>query len=199
VHGTLSPSTRARVEAHVGACAPCRRELDLVRAAQAVLARTPSVDVGRVVSALPRPPKAGSPRAALPGWALAGGWRRAAAIATVVAAGAAVGVGTRDRWSGPSEPSGVARSDELAGARGGATRPSNAPVGGPTPASAETPQPPVSGSGAGDLILAAGVQELDDAQLDALLREIEALDGVPSEEPLPELPAFAGELAEGGV
>jgi len=51
----------------------------------------------------------------------------------------------------------------------------------------------------GDLILAAGIQELDDAQLDALLREIEALDAVPSEEPLPVLPAFAGEPGEGGV
>jgi len=48
-------------------------------------------------------------------------------------------------------------------------------------------------------MLAAGVQDLDDAQLDAILREIEALDPVPSAEPLPVLPAFAPEPGEGGV
>ena len=186
IHGTLAPSVRARVEAHVGACAACRAELDLLRAAHVVLSRTPSLDVGRVVRALPPPPNVlGRPRAqgSQARGVAAAAWRRAAAIAAVVVTGAAVGIATRGPWPRLDRGTSTAAPQPAAPAAPGRTAP--------------RPQPPAAD--AGDLMLAAGVQDLDDAQLDAILREIEALDPVPSAEPLPVLPAFAPEPGEGGV
>jgi hypothetical protein len=185
VHGSLGAARRSGVEDHVRGCAACQRELDLLRAAQVLLARTPTVDIGRIVSALPKPPESGSQTGVPSSWAHAGAWRRAAAITIAVTAGAAMGVGTRDWWTRQSTRSSFAQT--------------GAPAGDSAPAAVAVPQPPARRGDAAELVLAAGVQELDDAQLDALLREIEALDAVPSEEPLSVLPAFAAESGEGGV
>src|SRR5689334_723978 len=54
--GALSGAERARIEAHLAACEPCRAELallDHVRSAHP----QPAVDVARIVAALPRPPR----------------------------------------------------------------------------------------------------------------------------------------------
>ncbi|HEX3868393.1 MAG TPA: zf-HC2 domain-containing protein, partial [Gemmatimonadaceae bacterium] len=56
LHDRLSASERAMVMAHVDACAECRAELELLRGVQRTLmARTPRVDVGAIVAALPKP------------------------------------------------------------------------------------------------------------------------------------------------
>ena len=55
-------ASRAEVMAHVAGCADCRDELELLRRTYAVLAaRTPRVDVAKIVSTLPKPNQAASP------------------------------------------------------------------------------------------------------------------------------------------
>src|SRR3712207_5086295 len=65
VHGQLEAPVHAEVSAHVASCAACRAEVGLLRELRASLSATPSVDVTRIVAALPRslapsrPPRAG--------------------------------------------------------------------------------------------------------------------------------------------
>lgn len=57
LHGRLEATARARVDAHLLTCADCAAELSLLRTVREALSQAPTVDVGAVVRALPRPPK----------------------------------------------------------------------------------------------------------------------------------------------
>src|SRR5829696_8640385 len=92
VHGRLTADARSAVEQHLASCADCRAELELLRAAARSFAQGPTVNVGRIVAALPAPAR--SRPAAARG---IGGWRRAAAIAAVAAGLVATGVWSRGR------------------------------------------------------------------------------------------------------
>jgi hypothetical protein len=56
VAGTADAATRARVEDHVASCAECASELETLRLVRSAYATAPSVDVRRVLAALPKPP-----------------------------------------------------------------------------------------------------------------------------------------------
>lgn len=184
LHGSLDEPTRLAAEAHVAGCADCRAELALLRSAQAAIRRTPAPDVARIVRALPRPPATTRELESLrspgrvPASRAAVQWRRAAVIAAIVVGGTAVAVGTRDRSQ--------TRRGSTAGQRA------------PSPAAPRATAGYAVAGGAG-LALAPGLQDLDEAELDTLLREIEALDAMPSEDPAPVLPALLVDVTEGGA
>jgi hypothetical protein len=53
LHGTIGPADRARIEAHLATCGPCREELDVLRAVHGAAVFTPSIDVESIVRQLP--------------------------------------------------------------------------------------------------------------------------------------------------
>lgn len=53
LHGTIGPADRARIEAHLATCAPCREELEVLRAVHGAAVFTPSIDVESIVRQLP--------------------------------------------------------------------------------------------------------------------------------------------------
>ncbi len=57
LHGRLDGAARARVEMHVGACADCAAELEMLRGMRGA-SPAPHVDVEGIVSALPAPRRA---------------------------------------------------------------------------------------------------------------------------------------------
>ena len=194
VHDRLDPETRAGVEAHVASCADCRAELTLLRDVHAVR-RTPRVDVGAVAAAIPayRAPVRRS-------WV---GWRTAAAITVLVVGGSSValidrgvapivdttsvavtGVPNRaDSVAMPVVPTQVVASDtrqapDRAVAGGSVHAGVRAPVTAPAiPAPAVITKEPA----ARELAMGGGsLNDLSNGELTSLLRDIEALDAVPS-------------------
>src|SRR5215216_3332466 len=89
--GTLDASERARVQAHVIACAECASELETLRLVRGAFA-APAVDTQRVVAALPKP-LAGAvtitPTAPVKRWV---DWRLAAALTMITVGGLSVAV-----------------------------------------------------------------------------------------------------------
>src|SRR5450759_3215562 len=59
IHGSLSAARAAEVDAHVASCANCAVELDLLRSVMASAPRVPSLDIGRIVAAVPSPARRG--------------------------------------------------------------------------------------------------------------------------------------------
>ena len=53
LHGTIRPADRARIDAHLASCGPCREELDVLRAIHGAAVFTPSIDVESIVRQLP--------------------------------------------------------------------------------------------------------------------------------------------------
>ena len=53
LHGTVGPAERARIEAHLATCAPCRDELEVLRAVKGAAVFAPSIDVESIVRQLP--------------------------------------------------------------------------------------------------------------------------------------------------
>ena len=49
LHGTAGPAARARIEAHLAGCSPCREEMATLRAVHGAQVFTPSIDVEAVV------------------------------------------------------------------------------------------------------------------------------------------------------
>lgn len=204
-HGRLDAADRARTEAHVAGCEACGRELGIVRAARAALSRTPAIDTGRIVAALP-PAPARAPLRVERGGAAAGraptrrGWR-APSVAMRIAAGIAAlavgGAGFRvalDRGDAPLQQSVVAAGEQPVvpaatpaspAAAPGTREPSGAAVASASPA-ATSPAGPASRGAAGavpGMTFGGGVSDLSDEALHALLDDLEDLDAVPSAEP----------------
>jgi hypothetical protein len=191
IHDRLDAAARAEVMAHVAGCAVCGAELELLRQAHAVLvARTPRVDVAKIVSALPKPTRAASPNV-IPlrprrRWA---DWKIAAAI-TVIAVGGGTFAVTRngpppvlapDSVSVPSVNAApdTARSTApvLIADSQSATKPSRT-------VTAAQPQPTPARETA-SLEMTGRLGELSDAQLEALLKDIEGMQAVPVTDPEP--------------
>lgn len=184
LHGRLSGSVRASVEAHVAGCADCLDEVALLRDVRGSLGVTPAVDLRAIRAAIPA-----YRTSARPAWA---GWRAAAAIAVLVAGGASVAVISR----GPSVAVAVGNSSAVASV-GGNTAVASAPAlpvgvaNGESTTVATRPDAarptvqrqgsPTAAASGGELALAEGsLTDLSDGELAALLRDLESLDGVPT-------------------
>jgi len=189
LHDRLSVSARAVVLAHVDGCSDCRDELELLRGMRgAIAAATPRVDIAYVVGALPKAPaKTTVPvaRIAKPRWA---DWRVAAAVTVLVAGGSSVAILNR----APAAPetglavsipvtdtqSSSTRTDTLA-PRAVASAQSVAVASRATLASADDQDATTDAGPDGRF---GGLSE---AQLQALLGEIDRLEAVPVTEPEP--------------
>ena len=168
MHGVLDAPTRARVDAHLAGCEPCRAELALLRQARAAFGRAPRVDVARIARGLPAPGRA-RPMSASAGLGRRSPalWRVAATIAVFAVGGASVFVA--DRLAERPEGASVVATGETASAR-----------------SVQSVQP-------AGLSFGGGFADLSDAELEQLLGTIEEAAVLPGVEPEPLSPPLAGE------
>lgn len=168
VTGRLNEIERAQVAAHLGACPSCTAELAVVRAAHAAFP-APSVDVARIVRALPTPVvPLGAKRAPARRRV---SWRIAATIAMIAVCGVSIGVVQGIlRESGPKKPRHVVVA----------------------PAATKN----VDQSEASGLSVGGNLNDLSAQQMQALLDKLDQLDAVPSAEPQP---AVSGMRAATGV
>src|SRR5438094_696228 len=89
LHDRLDASARAAVMAHVDVCADCRGELELLRSLHhLMIARTPPVNVGRIVAALSTRPIARRRGV---------NWRLAAAVTVLAVGGTSLAIVNRGR------------------------------------------------------------------------------------------------------
>jgi hypothetical protein len=188
--GTLTGPALVAVEDHLATCAACRAELDLVRSARAVLSATPAVDTSRIVAAITRSNTIRRDATAAVAqtrrrraWSIATPSRRVwLAAASIVAA---VGVSliasnvSRDPEAPAPSPI-VAQTDQ------------------PTPPAPTTPEPvrPATTRPAGrvELMMAGGVADLADAELESLLEVLEDVDTELDVEPAVLLPVLEGDV-----
>jgi anti-sigma factor RsiW len=169
VHDQLTAAAHASVATHVAGCGACAAEVALLRELRRALSAAPAVDVGRIVAALPAPSRAvASGRPGRRTWRQLD-WRIAAAVAAlVVGGGSAVILSSRGR--GPDV--GTSRIVE------------------------QVPEAPrVQEVAAADLSIDADLGDASLVELEALLEELEAFDGLPADEPEP--PASPGAGGEG--
>lgn len=174
LHGRLSAAEAAVLERAVAADPELAEELALLRVVRGAHRQAPTLDLSRIVAALPTPP-ASSPvvpvvddlaaRRAARRPMISTRFARAAALLVVVGGGTMVTV-----FSG----------------RGTPTR---------TPAEPVAAESVAVGTGAMQLQLGASTEELSVEQLRALEADIRALDGIPSEEPDAGTELLAGEGA----
>jgi anti-sigma factor RsiW len=168
MHGVLDVAARARVDAHLAGCEPCRAELALLRQARAVLGRAPRVDAERIARALPAPGRA-RPQSGTAGVGRRSPtlWRIAATIAVFAVGGTSVFVASRlgEQPAGAS----VVATGETASAR------------------------TVRGAQPAGLSFGGGFADLSDAELEQLLGTIEEAAVLPGVEPEPLSPPLASE------
>ena len=187
VHGTRSAAEHARVAAHLESCADCAAELELIETASRAI-RGPKVDIGRIVKAIPA-----APRASSRGLGMNRAWQLAAAIA-IVAIGAFSVITARAIFSsGAKQTAAVpkpAPNSALATA-GAPPKPTviDSPVHVRPPAVTSRPRATISFGG--------GISDLTDAQLTALLGELDGLQALPSAEPESHLTPIVP-MADGG-
>jgi anti-sigma factor RsiW len=162
LHDQLSTRARAVVSAHVAGCAACAAELSLLRELRGTLRAAPTVDVARVVASLPAPPRgaaAGSrPRLF--------DWRIAAAVAALAVGGGSAALLTEGLRRGETDRDRIAQP----------------PV--PARETAASPEAAQQVATTG-LSIDADLAEASTVELQALLEELEAFDGLPSDEPEP--------------
>ncbi|HEY5062935.1 MAG TPA: zf-HC2 domain-containing protein [Gemmatimonadaceae bacterium] len=202
LHERLDVSARATVFAHVADCTDCREELELLREVRAVLAvYTPRIDIGSVVSALPKAPSRAAPARSVTGVGVGPSaatarrrmhidWRIAAAVTFLAAGGGSVLV--------------MHRTPVVAGVPTGVLAPQVRPADGSalaatTPQPARADQPSVTGAApvatesvatlddqaAADVAPGGRLANLNEQQLKTLLGEIDHLAAVPVTEPEP--------------
>lgn len=95
LHGTIAPSERARIEAHLSGCHSCREELEVLRAVKAAAVFSPAIDVESIVRQIP-PYAVITPAVERPVRSPVTRWLAAAAIALVVVGGGSVVMRDRD-------------------------------------------------------------------------------------------------------
>ena len=180
--GTLDAHTHARVEAHLVDCADCASELETLRLVRRAFANAPSIDVQRIVAALPQPsavPVAGSrSRPSVGRWM---DWRIAAALTMITLGGLSVAVTQRMRLSNSVDSSfGQPRPDSIA------IRTSVPPAvmdsGTTTTQRAISPRSqavhPVR-AGKAQLSFGGGVEGFDRAAIEALMGALDEIDRAP--------------------
>jgi anti-sigma factor RsiW len=175
----LPANERAEVVAHVAACVHCREELELLRVLRSMLsASAPRIDVAQLVSALPKPPSHATQRPPRRTWA---DWRIAAAVTVLAVGGSSVALVNRGRHVSPAkvEAPRASTTDTPSPSRGRIS----------TGATKEAKRRPASDTNQGDdvggLGMSGHLSDLDDAQLQALINEIEEMKAVPITEPEP--------------
>jgi anti-sigma factor RsiW len=172
VAGRLDGAERERVSAHVNACASCAAEVVVLRSASRVLSAAPSIDIARIVNALPAPPaqvvsldarrEQRRPRRV--------NWRVAATIATIAVSGVSVALLQSIVRDGHKPP--VAAHQKAAVSKVTDADQSGLAVGG------------------------SNLNDLTESQMQALLDKLDEMDAVPSAEPQP---AVSGMRAATGV
>jgi len=178
--GALDAATRARVEAHVAACADCAAELETLRLVRAAYTNAPVVDVRRIVSALPHPPAvsrtashAGPP---VRRWM---DWRIAAALTMITVGGLSVAVARRAGSPGAVDSAGAQTN------RDSVVIASTAPSGAGNSGPAETVHvrrplaPTRASSQKAQLSFGGGVDDLDRATIEALMGALDEIDRAP--------------------
>src|SRR5918999_906417 len=155
VHEQLPAATRAAVAAHVATCAECAAEVALLRELRGAMRAGPSVDVARIVAALPRTGDRGTlvPRRHRR-WL---DWRLAAAIVALAVGGGAAAILTV-RSPESSAPLPVARAPVSAGAG-------------------------VQQVAATNVSIDADLGEASAVELEELLDDLDSFDGLPAGEP----------------
>ena len=180
----LDPRTRAEVEQHVASCADCSREMTLLRELHPVLSRTPAVDVTRIASAV-RASRA--PKAPLRARAVTRAWLQlAAAIALLLGGGAGLLLWSRAQYA--PAPRTVAVVDSVPDTDSQPIVSTDQPP--DTAAVARTPAPKEAArvASAQGIVFGGGVGDLADADLEALLGDLERLDALTDVEPESVLP-----------
>jgi anti-sigma factor RsiW len=171
VHGHLDAEARAAVAAHAAGCAACAAELALLRELRATFRTGPALDVARIVAALPAPPTGRTGAASQvrrPQWRRFD-WRIAAGIVAL-----AGGVGSAIVVTMSGRDAGVADRRVAVG--------SDARRVVPTPGVAR------ESVTVADLSIDADLGEATTVELQELLADLEAFDGLPAGEPEPTLP-----------
>jgi anti-sigma factor RsiW len=182
VHDRLSADDRTIVLAHVEACADCRDELQLLRDAKTMFARgVPRVDVAYVVGALPKAPAARiaarrEPARRTRTW---NDWRIAAAVTLLIAGGGSYAVMNTHK-------AGAMVDTAVMG-----TAPA-APTSTATVAMIDSSMPtvdqlvvPIDDQPAATANLDTRLGDLDEDQLNVLLKDMDNLGAVPASEPEP--------------
>ena len=204
LHERLDVSVRAAVVAHVADCVDCREELDVLRDVRAVLvAQAPRIDIGSVVSALPKPPtRAGVTRA---GVAPARrrmhiDWRIAAAVTFLAAGGGSIAVmhrapvtavapvGTLAPQLRPADSSALPATTAQTAA---AVQPTASTAAPGAPEAVAT----LDAQAAADVAPGGRLSNLNEQQLKTLLGEIDRLAPVPVTEPEPVAMGVSGAVA----
>ncbi len=181
VNKTLSAEDHAAVDNHLATCDDCVAEIEVIEAAVRAFA-APQVNIAKIVKALPATPRSAK-RSMFAGTA----WRVAAAIGVVL-----IGAGSVFALRGFFVPAGTQTQTAAvapapaASATLATTEPvaPPAPVAAPIATAATTNAPAASSKHRGTTIsFGGGLSDLSDAQLDALMSELDALDSIPSAEP----------------
>jgi hypothetical protein len=211
VSASLDAVAAASVERHLSICDPCRDDLVVLRLARAVRPKTPSVDVERIVAALPSPMttvrlvrtatdaaptgaftdhaggRSHSPRR----WS-ASNWQVAATVGVMIIGGTSLivsrtspgsltGARSNDAQLADAAESALARMPTLAG-----TTPSS------SVAALDSPAGFKGGERASRVSVSYGdLGDYSDAELQRMLERLEKWDGTSSTEPLPTLPVVA--------
>lgn len=183
LRGDDQNADRSRVMAHVAECADCRAELELLRAAHAMLTAAPAIDTSRIASRVAAASRAGaqptegrsitswrSPRRAL----------LAAASIGVIAAASLLTLRT-------PEP------NEVATAPVNRTVPLDTSLATPAPSPPRAPvvKAPPARSG---IVFGGGIGDLNDAQVEALLADLEQADVLIGADPVPVMPWLDGDV-----
>jgi len=174
VNQTLSAEDHAAVENHLSTCEDCAAEIEVIEAASRAFA-APVVNIAKIVKALPAAPR----RTLRPAFA-GSAWRIAAGIGVVLlGAGSVVmlrGLIVPEPTQTAATPAPVAAATALATTEStispatAVARPRGTPAASPKQRTAT-------------MSFGGGLSDLSDAQLDALMSELDALDAIPSAEP----------------
>ncbi|MEO7368434.1 MAG: zf-HC2 domain-containing protein [Gemmatimonadaceae bacterium] len=189
LHGQLGDLDRATMKAHVESCADCRAELALMEHLRANAPLAPSIDVSRIVVALPPPVKSAKQRLAhiappRQPTRMSMLWKVAVASALIVGGMLTFSKTRAPVSSGPAVAT-VAPSPSTAGDIA-------PPTLAPAPKQVASARPPASVAvkevvaiSTTGLSLTGGLQDLTDAQLEALLKDVDKVEGLPNAEPEP--------------
>ena len=175
LHQVLDARARARVEAHLASCEDCTVELETMRAVRMALSRTPPIDTRSIVAALPRP-AARVARSArhFPMW-------RVAAALTMVSVGGLSLVLARKAYTPEPMTAKAVAVAPTPPAAGTAATPNVSPSG-----AAATTAAPASAEPA--LSFGGGVDDLENADIEALIAAVDGLDVALAVEPEPSSP-----------
>lgn len=189
LHGRLGDLDRATMEAHVETCADCRAELALMERVRAYASLAPSIDVSRIVSMLPAPLPSAEQQLvhatpARQSSRLSMLWKLAATAALIVAGTLTFAKTNSPDPVGPSVaivPVAPAPVSEVA-TPAVTPEPALKQVAIAGPVSKAAARGVIASSTAG-LSLTGGLQDLTDAQLEALLKDVDNVDGLLTAEP----------------